>query len=85
MEIIGYLVYLVNHEVTTQDILFQNRVLFTTWDDATTAAEELAKTFSNRICLIRSTSKTNCHANGYTTAYRLDSADILIFTVQGCK
>jgi hypothetical protein len=86
MEIIGYLVYLVNNEVTTQDILYQNRVLYPKWEEATAAAGVLAQKTSNEytskpICLLRSASRTICHDIGYTTAFRLHSADILIFPV----
>lgn len=82
MEIIGYLVYLVNNEVTTQDILYQNRVLYSTWEAATAAAGEMARKCEGKpICLLRSTSRNICHDNGYTTAYRLHSADVLIFPV----
>lgn len=86
MEIIGYLVYLVNNEVTTQDILYQNRVLYSTWEAATAAAAALAQKMSNEfssrpLCLLRSTSLNICHDNGYTTVYRLHSADVLIFPV----
>lgn len=87
MEITGYFVYLVkNSEVITQDILYQNRVLYPTWEEAISAADTLAKKLSNEFssrpfCLLRSTSQTICHDNGYTTAFRLDSTDILIFPV----
>lgn len=86
MNVIGYLVYLVNNEVTAQDILYQNRVLYPTWEEAISAADTMAKKTSNEytskpICLLRNASRTICHDNGYTTAFRLDSADILIFPV----
>jgi hypothetical protein len=80
-KIIGYLVYLVNNEVTAQDILYQNRILYPKWEDATAAAAVLAQTSTRPICLLRSTSQSNCHAYGYTTAYRLDSADVVIFPI----
>ncbi len=86
MEIVGYLVYVVNTEVTAQDVLYQNRVLYPKWEDALMAAGETAHKTANEhagkaICLIRDTSKSICHNNGYTTAYRLNSVDILIFPV----
>ena len=86
MNVIGYLVYLVNNEVTAQDILYQNRVLYPKWEEATAVAGALAEKTSNEysgkpICVLRSTSRTICHDNGYTTAFRLNSADILIFPV----
>lgn len=82
MEIIGYLVYVVNNEVTTQDILYQNRVLYPKWEDATTAAGLLADKHEGKpLCLLRISSQSICHDNGYTTAYRLDSADVLISPV----
>ena len=86
MNVIGYLVYLVNNEVTTQDVLYQNRILHSKWEEAISAAGALAQKLSNEfssrpICLLRRTSQTICHDNGYTTAFRLDSADVLIFSV----
>ena len=86
MENIGYLVYLVNNEVTTQDILYQNRVLYPKWENAIAAAGEIAQKTSNEysgkaICLLRSTSQSLCNDNGYTTAYRLNTVDVLIFPV----
>ncbi len=86
VEVIGYLVYLVNNEVTQQDILYQSRVLYPKWTDAIASASALAQKTSNEysgkpICLLRSTSQSICHDNGHTTAFHLDSVDILIFPV----
>lgn len=83
MEIIGYLVYVVNHEVTSQDILYQNRILYSNWEEATKGAAELTTRFENPICCLRSASKTSCDKQGYITAYRLESADVIILPV--CK
>jgi hypothetical protein len=86
MEIIGYFVQVVDDEVTAKDILYQQRILYPTWEAALDAASKLVSKHAHNdqispICTLRSTSKSTCHSMGYVMAYRLESKEVLMFPV----
>ena len=85
MSIIGYLVHLVDDEVTAKDVLYRQWILYPTWESALAAASKIASTLTAdgeyAICTLRHTSKSTCHTIGHVMAYRLDSKDVIICPV----
>lgn len=86
--IAGYLVYEVNDDLTIQDVLYQKRILYTSWDAAVSAASKLASEIadnwsSKAICILRSTSQSQCATNGHVISHHISpGSDVYIFLVE---
>ena len=87
MSVVGYFVQLIDDKVTAKDILYQQWILYPSWETALAAAAAIVFKYANNddenkpICTIRATSKSTCHSMGYVTAYRLESKDVIICPV----
>jgi hypothetical protein len=85
MSIVGYLVHLVDDEVTAKDIFYQQWILYPTWESALAAASKITSTLTADgdyvLCTLRGSSKSICHTMGHVIAYRLDSKDVIICPV----
>jgi hypothetical protein len=85
MSIIGYLVHLVDDEVTAKDVLYRQWILYPTWEDALVTASNIAANLTSDgeyvLCTLRESSKSTCHTIGHVMAYRLDSKDVIICPV----
>lgn len=83
--IVGYLVQVVDDEVTAKDVLYQQWILYPTWEAAVAAASTITSKHTDEgdkvICTLRGTSKSTCHTMGHVMAYRLDSKDVIICPV----
>ena len=87
-ELLGFLVQEMPDDISSTDILHQERLLYATWDSAIIAASLLTNTLSDKYnaratCVLRSTSRAACLDNGYVTSHRLHDwrCDVLIFPV----
>jgi len=94
-EVIGYMVSTVDEDLSIEDVLYNRRILYNTWENAIDACkvklEEVYELHGRDICVkeeLNQKSKSDCVKMKYCTAYnikekrnRFELANILIFPV----
>jgi hypothetical protein len=87
-DILGFLVQELPDDISTSDILQQERILYPTWDAAIIASSLLANRLSDKYnskvtCILRSSSRNACIESGYAISHRLHDwrCDVIIYPV----
>lgn len=80
--IIGYSVLYVNEDINIKDVLWDRRVVYSTWEKAMNIAREMSNDKMERregtfiVSLIKAESRKNCETNGSTIAFLIKDRQI---------